>query len=97
MKVSFRNKTKTPKSSNTILYTVNFSIKVFSIAEVNFLDTIISIFWRAKVLFFSFIVCILGEHKRKGKSKKWKDMLRFAPLSQCEQTASEIGNLLKIR
>jgi len=31
-----------------------------------------------------------GEHKRKGKSKKWKDMLRFAPLSQCEQTATEI-------
>ena len=37
------------------------------------------------------IIYILGEHKRKGKSKKWKDMLRFAPLSQCDQTASEIG------
>lgn len=31
-----------------------------------------------------------GEHKRKGKSKKWKDMLRFVPLSQCGQTETEI-------
>ena len=28
--------------------------------------------------------CTLGEHKRKGKSKKWKEMMRFAPLAHCQ-------------
>lgn len=30
------------------------------------------------------ITIFTGEHKRKGKSKKWKEMMRFAPLAHCQ-------------
>ena len=34
-----------------------------------------------------------GGNKRKGKSKKWKEMLRFPPAAQCHKMASNMGEL----